>query len=323
MINKRKVYRRVLKCWWETTFCLFVFVVVLGIIVFVSARVVPPHVMLEILASGLAMSCVMFVFSGMILRYVSGAKVATREEYPFLHEVVDEIMNETKWRFPPWMCRPTLYIMHIGDIPNAMAFGPGILWYAYVGITPMLYEMSTSPGGELFGRQLEASEIEFLRLNHPEILENEDLMTLYMKKRKLKGIIAHEIAHIRCGDVGLLSLITIVRGIVSSVSGTLGKTSGGTSAAAGVGMILKLIGDYILPLGTSAMQLVREVTADALGALYTGCPEPLMDGLRMLSDYGQKHGRNKPNRPEDFLKGLMISHPKTDHRIQFLEVLNS
>jgi Zn-dependent protease with chaperone function len=316
MINKRKVVRRVMWCWWETFFSLICMAVVLTAVLFLASRIIPPHVILGTVRGGLVISVFAFALSGVILRYVSGAEIATREEYPLYYEVLDELMK-TKWSFPPWKTVPTLYIVHIGKkIPNAMAFGPGILWYAYVGITPRLYEMMTTV---YESDVLEADEIEYLRKNFPGILRDAALMERYMQKRKLKGVIAHELAHIRCKDVGLLSLIGIIRGVASSI-GSITEKMGGVPGVAAIALLLKVVGNFLLPLGTSAMQLVREISADSLGSWYIGTPGPLIDGLKTL-DAAMTSLRDEQTAAQKFLKDLFISHPDTEHRIAYLRAL--
>ena len=192
--------------------------------------------------------------------------------------------------------RPRLRMMSMNG-PNACAFGWGF-GFNYIAFSRELYDM--------------------------------------MSKEELKGILAHEMAHIRCKDVWLLTILSLMTSGVSAISLWLIRARGifaGTILGMLVGGILQLVTKVVFPLGISALQQEREYCADALAALYTGSFTPLRDALAKLSsgrgsviviaeDYLEKNGKFNPI---DFLaaamKGLMISHPHMDLRLKALESL--
>ena len=189
--------------------------------------------------------------------------------------------------------RPRAYIMDGLDVPNAMAYGMGFPFFSAVGVTPKLLE-----------------------------LLNED---------ELRAVIAHELAHVKCFDVGLMTMM----GVLLSIPDKLGRmlTGGATSLgksipAYAIGYFLIFVGKYVLGVLRFAMQQEREFAADALGASYVGDADPLIKALRSLAQSRRQQmtlfteveagkGERHP------LERLMVSHPGLEERIMALQALNT
>lgn len=130
---------------------------------------------------------------------------------------------------------PRMYVMKMKDMPNAFAFGWGFFGQYAIGITPEIYEL--------------------------------------LDKDELRGVLAHELAHIRSKDVGLMTLIVLITAGAEKFARQFmgGKTALGKGPAALIlGGILYFFSRFIFPIGRSAISQERELMADALGSLYVG-----------------------------------------------------
>lgn len=173
---------------------------------------------------------------------------------------------------------PRLYMLKL-DMPNAMAFGMGLFGQYAIGITPRLYELLT--------------------------------------RQELKAVLAHELGHIRCKDVGIMTVIVMITGGAEKMARLFldGKTAlAKTPAAILLGLLLLFFSRFVFPIGRSAISQEREVTADALAALYLRDSAPLISALRKLQQHAQE--------PEIVVSDLFISHPRMQRRIALLEQLS-
>lgn len=185
-----------------------------------------------------------------------------------------------------WMLLPRLYVLHLGGKPNACAFGWGILGQYGMGITPELYKLLTP--------------------------------------QELKAVAAHELGHIRSKDVGVMTILVLITGGAESLAKLFlqGKTSLGAGPFAYlIGGFVWVVAKLIFPVGRNAIAQERESSADALGALYVGSPEPLCSALEKLQRASEQE-RGGPA-GETFLDDLFINHPRTGKRIADLRGLAS
>ena len=180
---------------------------------------------------------------------------------------------------------PRARVMHRLDVANAMAYGMGFPFFRAIGVTPKLLEL--------------------------------------LDEDQLRAVIAHELAHIRCYDVGLLTMMGILTSIPERIGRILtdGTTVLGKSYPAFIiGYFFILFGKYVLGVLRFALQQEREFAADALAASYVGEITSLISALRTLS-------LNRQDQGELFMEGnhrhpierLMVSHPGLDERIASLE----
>lgn len=186
--------------------------------------------------------------------------------------------------------KPRAYILEIGA-PNAMAYGMGLPGFAAIGVSR-----------------------ELLDLLSPEELE---------------GVIGHEIAHIRCRDVGLMTILGLLQTLMDKFSKLL--TSGRSMwmrsvfVYAAVWAMLQ-VATGIFSLSRFAISQERELAADALGASYQGTPDPLISALRKLSSQGRV-GKTRDLFDDDAVKNndpfsdIMISHPGINERVESLETI--
>jgi heat shock protein HtpX len=144
--------------------------------------------------------------------------------------------------------------------------------------------------------------------------------------RQLAGILAHETAHIRSGDLRVMALADVLNRVtgIMQMMGLLGiPLVLGTGINVPIlGFLLLLFAPTIGGLLQLALSRAREYDADLDGATLTGDPEGLASALQTLE---QKQGRMWEGL---FLPGsrvphpsLLRTHPKTEDRIARLLAL--
>ncbi len=191
-------------------------------------------------------------------------------------------MKRVKKKTRMWVM-PRAWIVPIGQ-PNAMAYGPGIPFFCAVGVSRELIEM----------------------LNDDE----------------LDGVIAHEFAHIKCRDTGILAVISFILNVMQKFRGLLTNKRALVSQTWITwlaGWVIYWIGRLAFAVSQFSISQEREIAADALSAYYNDDARPLISALRKLHQYGRT---NKPEGgDEPFFKDLMVAHPGMEERIESLDSL--
>ena len=162
-----------------------------------------------------------------------------------------------------------------------------------------------------------------------------------LSPEELKGVLAHEIAHIKNRDILISSIAATIGGAISMLAEMAfwSNLFGGHDEEEGGG-IGGLIGSVLLfllaPIAAMLVQMAisrtREYAADATGAQICGCPLALARALEKLEAAAQqlapvaKHEINpgtahmmivNPLRG-DFIASLFSTHPPTQERIRRL-----
>ena len=131
-------------------------------------------------------------------------------------------------------------------------------------------------------------------INHAVICATTGLISK-LNRTELEAVVAHEISHIRNYDMCLMSIVTILVGMVILISDWFlrGFQFGGRSRnreGGNVGAILFLIGLILAlfsPLIAKLIQLAlsrrREFLADASGVMLTKYPDGLISALQKIS----------------------------------------
>lgn len=283
MVDRKKVRRQVLASFGHTFIAFLAMLIVMGIVVAITARFGGARVVIQLLIpiGGFAIGC--FLFGEIVICMVFRAHRADPALYPNYVECVEESCRGK------WMFKPRLYILnmkipgHAEELPNAMAFGWGIFGQHAIGISDRLYQM--------------------------------------LDREELKAVLAHEVGHIRCMDVGLMTVLTIVTGGAEKLGAIFkkGQTVLGKSPVAIVlAGFVWVVAKFIFPVGRAAIAQEREYSADALSALEMGTPDPLIRALKKLA-------AALPNKADDEIPGvfddLYLSHPLMEKRYAALEAL--
>jgi heat shock protein HtpX len=164
-----------------------------------------------------------------------------------------------------------------------------------------------------------------------------------MDERELEGVIAHEISHVRNHDVRLMTLVSVLVGVVALLSDFLlrisffggGRRSGGSAGA--IAFALGLAALMLAPIAAVLIQLSvsrrREYLADASAAEITGDAEGLALALRKLQvdQTSTAHAsravahlyienpQNQATGVSTAFRGMFDTHPPLEDRIARLE----
>lgn len=115
-----------------------------------------------------------------------------------------------------------------------------------------------------------------------------------MDQRELEGVIAHELAHCRNRDVELMTIATVLVGVIMLASDMMlrmawyggGRSRNNNNGAGVIGLVVALIAAILAPIAALGLQMAlsrrREYQADAGAVEITGDPEGLALALRKL-----------------------------------------
>jgi heat shock protein HtpX len=105
---------------------------------------------------------------------------------------------------------------------------------------------------------------------------------------EIKGVLAHEIAHIKNRDILVSSIAAMIAGVVSAIANVLQLSFlfGGEEEDNPLGLVGSLAAMILAPLGATLLQLgvsrQREYLADATAARLLGTAAPLADALESI-----------------------------------------
>jgi heat shock protein HtpX len=158
-----------------------------------------------------------------------------------------------------------------------------------------------------------------------------------LTRDELQGVVAHEMSHIRNGDVLLQTVVGIMVGMIAIISDiTLrglfwggGRRSSDRDGGGNAGAILMVVGIVFVILAPIFAHLVRmaisrqrEYLADATGAQFTRNPEALASALQTISGAGVKMARANRGTAHlwisDPMESAFSTHPPIELRVQRL-----
>jgi heat shock protein HtpX len=161
-----------------------------------------------------------------------------------------------------------------------------------------------------------------------------------LSERELRGVMAHELAHVKNRDTLISTITATVAGAISSIA-QFGMMFGGGHNANGernVNPILGILMMFLAPLAASLIQMAisraREFEADRMGAEISRDPKSLASALQKIHHYAhQIPNETAEAHPETgqmmiinplsggSLRGLFSTHPQTEDRIAKLMAL--
>jgi heat shock protein HtpX len=162
----------------------------------------------------------------------------------------------------------------------------------------------------------------------------------YLPPDQVKGVLAHEFAHIKNRDILVSSIAAMVAGAISAIANILQFSllfGGGDDEDSGpLGLIGTLATIILAPLAAMLLQLAvsrqREYLADATGAQLLGRAEPLANALETLEHGAQALPMNvNPATaslyavnplPRHGVATLFMTHPPLAERIRRLRALD-
>jgi heat shock protein HtpX len=157
---------------------------------------------------------------------------------------------------------------------------------------------------------------------------------------QVRGVLAHEFAHIKNRDILVSSIAAMVAGAISAIANVLqfSLLFGGDDEDSGpLGLIGTLATIILAPLAAALLQLAvsrqREYLADATGAELLGRAEPLANALETLERGAQAAPMNvNPATaslymvnplPRGGVATLFMTHPPLEERIRRLRALDA
>ena len=152
-----------------------------------------------------------------------------------------------------------------------------------------------------------------------------------LSERELRGVMAHELAHVKHRDTLISTISASVAGAISSLA-QFGMFFSGGDRERNVHPALALLVLILAPIAAMLIQFAisrsREFQADRGGAEISGDPTALAAALRKIHDYAHRIPLATAERhPEtaqmmiinplsaNGIKGLFSTHPETEERI--------
>jgi heat shock protein HtpX len=161
----------------------------------------------------------------------------------------------------------------------------------------------------------------------------------HLPAEEVRGVLAHEFAHIKNRDILVSSIAAMVAGAVSAIATVLQFSllfGGGDDDESPLGLIGTLVAIIVAPIAATLLQLgvsrQREYLADAAGAQLLGRAAPLADALETLERGSQALPMNvNPATaslyavnplPRQGIATLFATHPPIAERVRRLRALD-
>jgi heat shock protein HtpX len=156
-----------------------------------------------------------------------------------------------------------------------------------------------------------------------------------LSERELRGVMAHELAHVRHRDILISTVSATMAGAISMLANFAmffgGRDSEGRSTNPVVGLLVMFLAPIAASLIQMAISRAREFEADRGGAEISGDPRSLASALEKIHRVAQGTPLETTERhPETAqmmimnplsagrLRGLFSTHPSTEERVQRL-----
>jgi heat shock protein HtpX len=174
---------------------------------------------------------------------------------------------------------------------------------------------------------------------HAIVAATEGILRI-LNDRELRGVLAHELAHVRDRDVLVMTFAATVAGAISYAAqmAFFSMFFGGSNNRSGVNPIVLVLALITAPIAAMLIQLAisrsREYRADEVGAYTIGDPEALASALQKLEAGNLRHPMNvgspaqsslyivNPFRGASFA-AIFSTHPPTAERIRRLHAMHA
>ena len=156
-----------------------------------------------------------------------------------------------------------------------------------------------------------------------------------LSERELRGVMAHELAHVKHRDILISTISATMAGAISMLANFAmffgGRDSEGRAHNPIVGLLVMIMAPLAASLIQMAISRAREFEADRGGAEISGDPQALASALQKIHRYAQGMPMEAAERhPETAqmmimnplsaggLRGLFSTHPSTEERVERL-----
>ena len=159
-----------------------------------------------------------------------------------------------------------------------------------------------------------------------------------LSERELRGVMAHELAHVKHRDTLISTISATVAGAISMLA-QFGMFFGGRDRDGGnpiLGLLVLILAPLAAMLIQMAISRAREFEADRGGAQISNDPQALASALQKIHNYAQRIPNTAAEQhPETaqmmiinplsagVLRGLFSTHPQTEERVARLMSLMS
>ncbi len=216
-----------------------------------------------------------------------------------------------------------------GEIPELEQIAADLARRAQVPV-PRLYLIgSEQPNAFATGRNPE----------HAAVAVTDGLLR-QLPADEVRGVLAHEFAHIKNHDILVSSIAAMVAGAISAIATILQFSllfGGGEDDDSPLGLVGTLVAILVAPIAATLLQLgvsrQREYLADATGAQLLGHAAPLAEALEILERASEEIPMNvNPATasmyavnplPRRGIATLFATHPPIDERIRRLRALDA
>ena len=156
-----------------------------------------------------------------------------------------------------------------------------------------------------------------------------------LSERELRGVMAHELTHVRHRDILISTVSATMAGAISTLANFAmffgGRDSEGRSRNPIVGILVMLLAPLAASLIQMAISRSREFEADRGGAEISGDPQALASALQKIHNIAQgiplAPAEHHPETAQMMivnplsaggLRGLFSTHPSTEERVERL-----
>jgi heat shock protein HtpX len=156
-----------------------------------------------------------------------------------------------------------------------------------------------------------------------------------LSERELRGVMAHELSHVRHRDILISTVSATMAGAISMLANFAmffgGRDDEGRPANPFVGLLVAILAPIAASLIQMAISRAREFEADRGGAELSGDPQALASALQKIERYAQGIPLETAERhPETAqmmimnplsgggLRALFSTHPSTEERVERL-----
>jgi heat shock protein HtpX len=157
-----------------------------------------------------------------------------------------------------------------------------------------------------------------------------------LTERELRGVMAHELAHVKHRDILISTVSATMAGAISMLAnfGMMfgGRDSEGRPANPLAGILVAILAPLAASLIQMAISRAREFEADRGGAEISGDPQALASALQKIQRYAQggiplEAAERHPETAQMMimnplsgggLRGLFSTHPSTEERVEKL-----
>ncbi|NCS97119.1 MAG: M48 family metalloprotease [Candidatus Pacebacteria bacterium] len=159
-----------------------------------------------------------------------------------------------------------------------------------------------------------------------------------MKQNEVEAVVAHELAHIKYLDVRLMTIVTVLAGLLTLLSDMFWYSNVAQKASERdnsgsvqmIGMALALFAPFTALLIQNAISRKREYIADAAASDMIGSSHPLIEALEKIrrdqiplpgSQAATAHLFFSQPSKDGFIEKLFSTHPPLEERIEQLKKL--